>query len=556
MELAALATRAVPGLSPTGVADAPDDARDFMAALVVDASGNRWRVRGPQHAKAAMRLETEVQVLRGFSTAIRAELPFRVPSVAGATRVGEMRVFVYNHLPGSSAELTRLSEAGSELIDDLGRTVAAVHDLSESVVDHAELPRYEAERLRLRRLNELDAAAGTGKVPPLLLRRWEHAMEDRDLWDFSPTVVHGDMHEDNLLIEGERVVAVTGWTDLHIGDPADDLAWLIASPAQEFSTAVVDAYRTHRRGETDEHILRRAALSAEFALAQWLVRGQSSENPQMTREALGLLNQLAADIETYGGRPIALTPPAGEEPRAPAEVQDSRPVLRAGAAATIADAAEGPGAESASTSSAPEAAGWLGADTDDEPAVITDADTLEDSTGKVTPFRPREAAEEKEPALPSRSELPDSEDSQDDPPTEEIPAYVEDHFADHPAPEPLEQGAQSRPDTGSLPIQPDGSVDKRAKQKNFFPASAASARSAQSAQSVESAQSAQSASSSSTGPSGTDESDNIARQTEGAGSPSASVESAESAAEPAADDAGSATADSIYSRHPGLRPPH
>ena len=61
MELAALATRAVPGLSPTGVADAPDDARDFMAAIVIDSSGNRWRVRGPQHTKDAMRLETEVQ---------------------------------------------------------------------------------------------------------------------------------------------------------------------------------------------------------------------------------------------------------------------------------------------------------------------------------------------------------------------------------------------------------------------------------------------------------------------------------------------------------------
>ena len=192
MELAALATRAVPGLSPTGVADAPDDARDFMAAVVVDASGNRWRVRGPQHSQAAMRLETEVQVLRGFSTAIRAELPFRVPSVAGATRVDDMRVFVYNHLPGASVELPALTGASAELVDDIGRTIAAVHGLSETVVDHADLPRYSAERLRQRRLNELDAAAATGLVPALLLRRWEHAMEDKELWGFAPTVVHGD----------------------------------------------------------------------------------------------------------------------------------------------------------------------------------------------------------------------------------------------------------------------------------------------------------------------------------------------------------------------------
>lgn len=491
MELAALATRAVPGLSPTGVADAPDDARDFMAALVVDGSGNRWRVRGPQHAKAAMRLETEVQVLRGFSTTIRAELPFRVPSVAGATRVEDMRVFVYNHLPGSALELGELTDAGPELINDLGRTVAAVHDLSETVVDHAELPRYSAERLRQRRLNELDAAAATGKVPSLLLRRWEHAMEDRDLWDFSPTVVHGDMHEDNLLIEGERVVAVTGWTDLHIGDPADDLAWLIASPGPKFSEAVLEAYRGHRRTVTDEHILRRAALTAEFALAQWLVRGQSGDNQQMTGEALALLRQLASDIETFGGRPIALTPTTDDSAPPPAAMNDSKPVMRPGAAATVSGGVAQMDAPPDQTGNAREYAQWLEPDTDDEPAVITDADADED------------------------------------PATEEIPPYVEDHFGDASA-DNADQRSAGAPETGSLPIQPEAASERRAKQKNYFPASASSASSARSA----SGSSAASAASSD----------------EAAESIPEASETTENEHEPD-------SSDSIYSRHPGLRPP-
>ncbi len=495
MELAALATRAVPGLSPTGVADAADDARDFMSAVVVDGSGNRWRVRGPQHSQAAMRLETEVQVLRGFSTAIRAELPFRVPSVAGATRVDDMRVFVYNHLPGEALELAELIKASPALIDDLGRTVAAVHDLSEAVVDHAELPRYSAERVRQRRLNELDAAAGTGKVPPLLLRRWEHAMEDKTLWDFTPAVVHGDMHEDNLLVEGERVVAVTGWTDLHVGDPADDLAWLIASPDQRFSDAVLAAYREHRSADGDEHILRRAALSAEFALAQWLIRGTTGENQQMIDEATALLRQLASDIETYGGRPIALTPQPGEDAPQPADHQDSKPVMRAGAAATIA----GAGA-------------WDPEDDDGEPAFITDADVAgaeneDEPTGVVTPLQPHPAQ---------------------DAPTDVIPAYVDDAEFDVPAPR-----------TGSLPIQPDRDSERRAKQKNFFPASGASASSARSANSSASAASAGSSSAASAG-------------SVGSASSSTSAQSA-----PSADEAAPASpaASSVYDRHPGLRPP-
>lgn len=531
MELAALATRAVPGLSPTGVADAPDDARDFMAAVVVDGSGNRWRVRGPQHLKAAMRLETEVQVLRGFSTGIRAELPFRVPSVAGATRVGDMRVFVYNHLPGSSQDLAELTASGPELIEDLGRTVAAIHDLSEAVVDHAELPRYSAERLRQRRLNELDDAAATGKVPAALLRRWEHAMEDKSLWSFSPQVVHGDMHEDNLLVEGHRVVAVTGWTDLHIGDPADDLAWLIASPQQGFTDAVVDGYRRHRSTEPDEHILRRAALSAEFALAQWLVRGLSGENQQMTDEALGLLNQLAADVESFGGQPIALAPAAGEQAGEPADVQDSKPVMRPGAAATVAGRSEEASADRPVARTAQEYEQWLEPDTDDEPAVITDSDAAAESSGNVTAFRPPHTSESDQPASPRPPGV------EEDPPTEEIPAYVEDHFDDGAADAP----AEARPDTDSLPIQPDSPAARRAKQKNFFPTSASSAQSAQSASSA-SAESAGSA----------EETDNSATDDQ---PDSESTETAEQSGTATSGEGDSATADSIYSRHPGLRPP-
>ncbi len=153
-------------------------------------------------------------------------------------------------------------------------------------------------------------------------------MEDKQLWDFEPAVTHGDLHEDSLLIEGERVVAVTGWTDLHIGDPADDFAWLTAVGAPGFRDKVLEAYGRHRVQEADPHLMRRAALSAEFALAQWLVRGKATENSEMVEEALTLLRQLAADIETYGGQPIALTPLDEDEVKDPAETQDSRPVVR------------------------------------------------------------------------------------------------------------------------------------------------------------------------------------------------------------------------------------
>ncbi|MET1088578.1 MAG: macrolide 2'-phosphotransferase [Arthrobacter sp.] len=308
IELAAVATAAVPGLTPTAVSSAPDDPADFDSALLLDSEGKRWRVRSPRHAEASARLETEFLVLRAFAPAIRAELPFLMPTVAGSVRLGTLSTFVYSHLAGSTRSVEELTEGPDVLAREIGVALAAIHDLPRSLVSNADLPSYTPNEFRQRRLNELDQAATTGKIPPALLLRWEHALEDVSLWRFNPSVVHGDLHEDNLLVEGQRVTAVTGWTDLRIGDPADDFAWLVASNEQDFVDAVLNAYTAGRRDTPDNHLLRRAALSAEFALAQYLVKGIASDDNGMVAEAEDMLESLARDIEEHGGQPISVEP--------------------------------------------------------------------------------------------------------------------------------------------------------------------------------------------------------------------------------------------------------
>jgi macrolide phosphotransferase len=348
IELAAVATAAVPGLSPTAVSSAPDDPADFDSALLLDSEGKRWRVRSPRHAEASTRLETEFLVLRAFSPAIRAELPFLMPTVAGTVRQKNLTTFVYSHLVGATRSVEELTAGSQELAKEIGTALAAIHDLPRALVSNADLPSYTPNEFRQRRLNELDMAATTGKIPSLLLRRWEHAMEDVSLWRFNPSVVHGDLHEDNLLIEGNRVTAVTGWTDLRIGDPADDLAWLVASNEQDFVDAVVRHYTKQRRDVPDSHLLRRAALSAEFALAQYLVKGIATEDRDMVSEAEEMLATLADDIAEHGGQPISVEPlpqPAAPLPPAPA----GAPAATMAPATNVAPAANGSTAADGST---------------------------------------------------------------------------------------------------------------------------------------------------------------------------------------------------------------
>ncbi|MDN6411163.1 MAG: phosphotransferase [Yaniella sp.] len=307
MELAALASAAMPGLDIVQATASPDDQRAFDSAIVTDSDNNHWRVRSPRNSQAAFRLETEIQVLSGFTPAIRAHLPFRVPSVAGAVQIDSLRTFIYHQMPGQPAELDAITGSETQTIDDIGRIVAAIHQLPRAVVETADLPSYGAEQLRSRLLSELDQIALTGKVPSALLRRWENAFEERRMWSFTPRVVHGDFDETSLLIDRNRAVGVTAWTDLHIGDPAQDFTWLASTESIEFREALLSAYHQHMdlpADQLDLHIMRRAALAAEFSLAKYLMSGINASDNEVVAEAQAMLDELASDVEATGGQDI------------------------------------------------------------------------------------------------------------------------------------------------------------------------------------------------------------------------------------------------------------
>lgn len=319
LELAAIATAAVPGLSAARAGRLPDDAEDYDSALVEDAKGGRWRVRSPRHEDASLRLETELRALGGLSPALRATLPFAVPTVAGTVRQGTLKTFVYHHVSGHVLTLEELLSSPEVLAAQLGRGLAAVHGLDQGPLERAGLPTASAEELRRARLSELDQVAASGKVPSVLLKRWEAAMEEAPLWRFHPAVVHGDLSEEQLFVEGDRLVAVTGWSDLHVGDPAEDLAWLLAVDDQGTIDAVLAAYTEARGGRVDQHLMRRATLAAEFALARWLSRALTRGDAARVTEAEELLRELALNVSELGERPEGVVErarperPAGEQ---------------------------------------------------------------------------------------------------------------------------------------------------------------------------------------------------------------------------------------------------
>ena len=238
LALAALASAAIPGLDPATVeAVESREGQQFELAFVQDTQHRRWVVRAPLTRAAGAQMDITVALLGMLAR----RLPFSVPTPKGFVALKEGgRAAVYPYLAGRPLELTHLP-AGPGLAAEIGRSIAALHNVDRQLFDEAGLPSYDADTYRTRRLSELDRAAATGHVPTGLLARWEAALEDVSLWRFAPTPTHGDLGGEQILAVFDddedaatgRVRAFTGWEDAKVADPADDFATLVSEASPE-----------------------------------------------------------------------------------------------------------------------------------------------------------------------------------------------------------------------------------------------------------------------------------------------------------------------------------
>ncbi|MFD1720209.1 phosphotransferase [Amnibacterium endophyticum] len=294
--LAALATLAVPGLDVavtrtfTGGGDGQYD-----AALITDALGSHFIVRAPVDRSSAERLEAEERALGALTSGARARLPFDAPTVVGV--LPKPRTVVGGYIEGVRLQPPVVRPDGP-LAGSVGRALAAVHDLPAAVVADAGLPVASAADCA-RAVDELVRRADScGDVPLELVGRWSAAAADPALWRFRPTVVHGAMGAECVLVdrEGERVTGLLGWGLLAVGDPARDLAWALGLPEPGAPAAVLGAYAAARPQEHDPALAQRALLYAELELVRWLLHGLERRDPVVVEDAVQMLEALLASV--------------------------------------------------------------------------------------------------------------------------------------------------------------------------------------------------------------------------------------------------------------------
>lgn len=328
LQLAALASAAVPGLDPVAVEALPTLPADrFETAIVRDTEHRHWVVRCPRSETAAAELDATVPLL-GL---LARRLPVAVPSPKGFVGLKEGgRAAVHPLLPGHALDFSGLP-AGPGLASELGRAIATVHNLDPALYDEAGVPSYDADSYRNRRLSDLDRAAASGRVPTALLSRWEHALEDVSLWRFAASPVHGSLSGDHVLavFDGDdaatgRIRGLLGWERAQVADPAEDFADLVHEASPEALDAVMEGYAHSRVERPDANLLVRARLLGELSVLRELMEALARDDQPAADGLTSRLRRLDDHVHSLeessddyrrmslspmGSRPKATLPP-------------------------------------------------------------------------------------------------------------------------------------------------------------------------------------------------------------------------------------------------------
>ena len=304
LTLAALVSSTLDHFSPVSSRDYLAEIHDDVdAAVVEDAQGNAIVVEVPRTSSADSELRSEAQALDALTDGVRSVLPFSVPTKVLQAQVGESVALMTSLVPGIIANASLL-RGKSALTTSIGAAVAAVHDLPTSVISDADRPVSTAMDSRVAFRDIVSRARATNMLPAPLGSRWEAAIDDDVLWQFEPTVIHGSLTADALLIQGDSVSGVVGWHGLRVGDPARDLTWLVNLDHGE-RESVLSGYAEVRRARVDPQILRRANLYSEVDVARWLLHGIDKKSPAIVDDAVDMLEQMVSLVSLDAEGPDA-----------------------------------------------------------------------------------------------------------------------------------------------------------------------------------------------------------------------------------------------------------
>ena len=249
--------------------------------------------RFPRRECAVSLLESEWCVLPKIAPCL--PLPIPIPQWKGSPTPSFPWPFIgYSILPGSTACHANLSEEErGALAEPIARFLSRLHAASLISIANEALEKNVShlhwENLTQKILQNFEEMSRLG----LLEKRRELESIVESLQNVrSPTssaVVHGDFYVRHLLIDGtHRLSGVIDWGDMHLGDPAIDIAIAHSFLPQSAHSKFREAY-----GDISEETWALALLRALYSSSTFALYGHHSGDHALLREAFRALKVMA-----------------------------------------------------------------------------------------------------------------------------------------------------------------------------------------------------------------------------------------------------------------------
>lgn len=252
------------------------------SAFVID---EHYIFRFPRRHVSLPMMEAEWQVLPKLAPLL--PLPIPVPLWKGVATVDFPWPFIgYQMLPHLTACSINLSEEErASLAIPIARFLSQLHQTSPGILPENHpfadnLIRIDPEKLIPKILHNFSELEAIHLLPNR--KHLESILKKIFRSPIATTVVHGDFYVRHILInEGKELAGVIDWGDIHLGDPAIDLAVAHSFLPPHSHDAFRKAY-----GDISEKTWELALLRSIYSNSLFALYGYHSQDPNMVRESL------------------------------------------------------------------------------------------------------------------------------------------------------------------------------------------------------------------------------------------------------------------------------
>ncbi len=249
---------------------------DFWT-FVVD---GEWIFRFPRNSDAARALEREFALL----PVIAPRLPVAVPHYTWKGEWADLPFGGYRLIVGQAYEPGAFSVP--TLARSLGEALHALHGIPIELAatrlgqDPSGSGWIDGQRRFL-----VAAREALGLLEPSLLPHLDAlitAYLEFAAGDWPPALIHNDLGPVHILGQGEQLTGIIDWSDMTIGDPAQDFAGILGSAGEAAFLRVVDAYDRWQ----GEDFKRRVRYQACVAPLHDVLHGIATANQAILRDGI------------------------------------------------------------------------------------------------------------------------------------------------------------------------------------------------------------------------------------------------------------------------------